>query len=196
MLDTGVIVTLAALATVSSAIAPLQVTLEGGVPDRSFRYGPFHKRIQNESNFNEFCRNYPKLLSEMSRSAADEWVRSFCKRAGEQAACDAYYKLNAVREQVVAATIADFSRKNKWTAEDIALMKRVQVYRNDMCLSVEEECLITNGLKETLTNDQRHRIWPNREDCDFKAKHLVPNFKIRSCFGPAKVGGMYSRIRS
>ncbi|CAD5211497.1 unnamed protein product [Bursaphelenchus xylophilus] len=156
-----------------------------GVIDRNFRFENFPTFIQKEANFNAFCKHLPTLLTAMSRADADVWVKNFCLRTGEQAACNSYYSANAREQLRVNAQIEYYENQFNYTAEYRKYVDKVLAVRKDLCLSVEEECFITNGMKWLLSYQQRDAMHLVTENCR-QSNPVSPDFKAKSCYPPVK----------
>ncbi|CAD5207050.1 unnamed protein product [Bursaphelenchus okinawaensis] len=157
----------------------------GQLIDRSFRIVELSKFLKNKAHFNKFCNHLPTLLTKMSRADAEAWMKDFCRKTGEKAACKTYYSQNAHKQKVVDATVAWFKKARKYTAAEDYYINRVMAVRKDRCLSVEEECYVTNGIKQLTTSKQRHTMKLTTELC-FQHRKAHPNFAKKSCYGVGK----------
>ncbi|CAD5211501.1 unnamed protein product [Bursaphelenchus xylophilus] len=152
-----------------------------GIVDRSYRFENFPALIKSEQNFNEFCQNLPKIFNQMSRADAQKYVIKFCALHGEADACNTYFADEAKKQKEVEATVEYYENFFNYTDDLRRNMEEIQRIRRDQCISIAEECYITQGLKYTLSSDERHKMHLTFENCKQRLP-LKPNFAQKTCY--------------
>ncbi|CAD5207053.1 unnamed protein product [Bursaphelenchus okinawaensis] len=168
-----------------------------GIIDRSYRFENFPKFIKNEDNFHYFCKNVYNLQNGMSRHDAENWVKNFCCKRNEKEACKKYFALEHKRQGLINATLAYYHGKAKMRKLAKSIIEDVQLVRGDKCLSIAEECYITNGMKSLILHYDRHIVKTVTENCRHRAE-VKPYWKKKTCYSqldPAEKS-VYAFLRS
>ncbi|CAD5211499.1 unnamed protein product [Bursaphelenchus xylophilus] len=169
--------------------------LGSGIIDRSYRFENFPALIKNEDNFKEWCNFMPHFFNDMSRADAEKWARNFCRDYGEQDACNTYFSDENNRIQLVNATIEYYEGNLGYTADQKKTMSELQEIRATKCLSIAEECYVSNGFKFTLTSAERDQMRLTTEDC-WHRRPVQLNFAKKTCYEPLAALNPFQKLES